>query len=344
MTAAQAAPATVLQQVVAEAEKPKPRPPSTEQVSIGFFSEASFVLLNRAAAMYAAASLVPDAYKENIPNCAIALNMARRMDADPLMVMQNLYIVYGNPGWSSKFLIATFNENGAWGAMHYQFKGSEGSDDWGCRAWAIEKSTGERIDGPWVTMKIVKAEGWYDRKDRQGNFCSKWRTMPELMFMYRSAAWFIRAHAPELSMGLGTAEEHVDMGPIMDEIIDKTERRLKDQQAAKLAAIEKPTSKLDAIVDAAEASKETAQSAEATKPATPPAAQPTPQNQTAPPRQTAQEQPKPEGRGRRTPPKPVIDSLGEQHEQKAASMPPASPRAQQADMPLGNPNYSDHEY
>ena len=36
----------------------------------------------------------------------IAQNMARRMGADLLMVMQNLYVVHGRPGWSAQFLIA----------------------------------------------------------------------------------------------------------------------------------------------------------------------------------------------------------------------------------------------
>lgn len=31
--------------------------------------------------------------------------------------------------------------------------------------------------------------------------------MPELMLRYRAAAWFVRAHAPEIAMGLQTVEE-----------------------------------------------------------------------------------------------------------------------------------------
>ncbi|MDO6658942.1 hypothetical protein, partial [Anaerobacillus sp. 1_MG-2023] len=78
---------------------------------------------------------VPQQYRDNIANCIIALEMANRMGASPMMVMQNLYIVHGNPGWSSKFLIATFNQCGRYTSLRYEWD----ADRKGCRAWAIEK-------------------------------------------------------------------------------------------------------------------------------------------------------------------------------------------------------------
>jgi hypothetical protein len=81
------------------------------------------------------------------------------------------------------------------------WSGTRGKDDWGCQAWAVEKSTGEKILGPVITLELAKAEGWHGRKD------SKWKTMPEKMFMYRSAAWMIDTHAPELSMGIRPEDE-----------------------------------------------------------------------------------------------------------------------------------------
>lgn len=127
--------------------------------------------------------------------------MANRMGADPLMVMQNLYIVYGRPGWSSQFLISTFNTSGKFSALRYEWVGEEGKDSWGCRAWAIEKATGQRLEGSTVTLKIAKEEGWYSKNG------SKWKTMPQQMLMYRAASWFIRAYAPELAMGMHTEDE-----------------------------------------------------------------------------------------------------------------------------------------
>lgn len=127
--------------------------------AVGLVDGESFNLAQRIAGMLAQSTLVPKAYQGNIPNCIIALNMAARIGADPMMVMQNLYVVHGNPSWSSQFLIASFNKCGRFSALRYQFVGKEGSDTWGCKAWAIEKETGERLEGALVTISLAKKEG-----------------------------------------------------------------------------------------------------------------------------------------------------------------------------------------
>lgn len=184
-------------------------------VTAGFQSAAGFALLQRMANMFSSSSLVPKQFQgpDNLGNCVIALNMAQRMNADPLMVMQNLYVVYGNPSWSSKFLIATFNMCGKYSSIHYKETGKKGTDSQGIIAWATEKLTGETIEGPEVTVKLAKDEGWYNKKDRNGNIASKWPTMTDQMLRYRAAAWFIRTTAPELSMGLQTTDEIIDVTP-----------------------------------------------------------------------------------------------------------------------------------
>lgn len=174
-------------------------------VALGFGSLKGFELAQRAAKLLSQSTLVPKEYQGNLPNCVIALNMAARMNADPLMVMQNLYVVHGKPGWSSQFLISTFNTSGKFSALRYEWVGEEGKDNWGCRAWAIEKATNEKLTGATVTIGLAKKEGWYNKAG------SKWQTMPQQMLMYRSASWFIRAYAPELAMGMHTADEIMDV-------------------------------------------------------------------------------------------------------------------------------------
>lgn len=178
---------------------------SESAVVMGFHNSQGFELMQRGAKLLASSSLVPKDYQNNLPNCVIALNMASRMGADPLLVMQNLYLVHGKPGWSAQFLIATFNQCGRFTTMKYQWSGTEGKDDWSCRGYAKELDTGEIIKGPIVSIAMAKKEGWYAKNG------SKWQTMPELMLMYRAAAFLIRTHAPELSMGLQTAEEQHDV-------------------------------------------------------------------------------------------------------------------------------------
>lgn len=172
-------------------------------VAPGFGSSAAWDLVQRVAKAFATSTLVPQAYQGNVANCIIALEMANRMGASPLQVMQNLYIVHGSPGWSSKFLIACFNQCGRFSSLRYEWN----EDRTACRAWAIEKSTSERIDGPTVTLQMAKDEGWSTKSG------SKWKTMPELMLMYRAAAFLIRTYAPEISMGLQTEDELFDLAP-----------------------------------------------------------------------------------------------------------------------------------
>lgn len=189
------------------------REPETQtklpSVGTGFFDLQSFELTQRVARGFAASSLVPKIYQGNTPealgNCMIAINLAKRMNADPLMVMQNLNIIQGRPSWGSPFLIATVNTCGRFTALRFEFFGERGTDGFGCRASAMEKATGEMLVGTDITIAMAKAEGWYSRNG------SKWRTMEQQMLIYRAGAFWTRAYAPELSMGLMTADEAEDI-------------------------------------------------------------------------------------------------------------------------------------
>lgn len=174
-------------------------------VQVGLTSLQGFELAQRAAQCLARSTLVPKEYQGNLSNCVVALNMAQRIGADPLMVMQNLVIVHGRPTWSAQFLIATFNSCGRFSAIRYEFFGEPNTDGWGCRATARELATGEILTGTDVTIGIAKAEGWHGKNG------SKWKTMPQQMLQYRAAAWFVRTIAPEISMGLHTTEEIHDV-------------------------------------------------------------------------------------------------------------------------------------
>ena len=99
-----------------------------------------FEVQQRMARMYASSSIVPKAYQGegNLGNCVIAIDMAMRMQASPLMVCQNLYVVNGNPSFSSKFLIATINASGRFSPLRFEFRGEEGKPNYACRAYAYE--------------------------------------------------------------------------------------------------------------------------------------------------------------------------------------------------------------
>lgn len=217
----------------------------------------AFELAQRQATLLANSTLIPKEFQKHIANCYIAMNLALRLKADVLLVMQNLYVVHGRPGWSAQFLTATCNQSGRFSALRYEFIGEAGKDTYGCRAYAIEKETGERLDGPPITMAMVKAEGWLNKAG------SKWQTIPDLMFRYRAAAWFVRTYAPEIAMGLPTADELADRGT--DEPEWKAAVPTHEVIEAKLVPAEGPSPMVvpaDGLDDAALMAKQAAAAAE----------------------------------------------------------------------------------
>ena len=136
----------------------------------------------------------------------IAIEMASRINTSPMMVMQNLYIVNGNPAWSSQWIIAMINTSRRY-KTEFQFDFDHDPEDGGlsCRAWA-EDYSGHRVEGPKITMVMAEKEGWLNKSG------SKWKTMPEVMIRYRAASFFGRVNCPDMIMGIYTQEEVIDMG------------------------------------------------------------------------------------------------------------------------------------
>lgn len=186
--------------------------------SISYFkNKDSFEHLQRIAMMFSKSDLIPERFKNNPGNCIIAIEMAERMGASYLMVMQNLDIIKGKPGFSSQFLTACINACGKFSPLRYE---EDGEDEGRCRAWAIDKENGEKLYSIWVSVKMAKAEGWFQKTG------SKWQTMSALMLRYRAAAFFQRQFAPEIAMGFHTTEELIDITPIKPTKQDKEKERL----------------------------------------------------------------------------------------------------------------------
>ena len=174
-----------------------------------FDSQSGFEIAQRMAKALASSTLVPESYRgqNGVANVVVALDLAHRMGCSPLMLLQNLDVIHGRPSLRASFLIATINASGKWSSIRFEVRGDDPhAKDYRCRAWATERETGERCEGPWVDWKMVDGEGWSKKAG------TKWATMPELMFRYRSAAFFVRVFAPELSVGLHTSDEMADAG------------------------------------------------------------------------------------------------------------------------------------
>lgn len=170
-----------------------------------FSSETNFAAAQRMAKGLASSTLVPEAYRNNIPNVLIAMELATRIGASVFAVMQNLDIIHGRPGWRATFIIATINACGRFTPLRFRWEGKPNTDTWGCRAVAKDRESGEECIGALITMALAKAEGWSAKNG------SKWKTMPEQMIMYRAAAFWGRVYAPEKMLGMQTGDELEDV-------------------------------------------------------------------------------------------------------------------------------------
>jgi hypothetical protein len=173
-----------------------------------FSSPQAFEHGQRMARALAASSMVPAQYRDNLPNVLVALDVAMRAKLPPMMVLQGLNVIQGRPSWSAQFIVAAINGCGLFGPLRYEMKGTEGADDWGCRAVSVELSTGLELQGPWVSVAMAKKEGWFGRTG------SKWQTMPEIMLRWRAASFFGRLYAAHILAGMASTDELRDAGEI----------------------------------------------------------------------------------------------------------------------------------
>lgn len=169
-----------------------------------FANQESFNTGYKMAQILSASTIIPDTFKGNVGNVMIAIDIAQRLHTNPLMIMQNTYVVYGMPSFSAKFLIACINASGLFATpLRYEFVGEQGKDNWGCYAFAIDKQ-GEVLKGSIVTIHQAKIKGWYNKNG------SNWQADPEQMLRYRAATRFQNAYCPEITCGLAVKEDLED--------------------------------------------------------------------------------------------------------------------------------------
>jgi hypothetical protein len=169
------------------------------------FSPSGFELAQRIAKSLASSTLVPKIYQgqEGLANCLIALEIANRIKTSPMVVMQNMVPINGRPSWSSQYLIGTVNACGRFSPLRYIFDNED--EPTSCYCEATDLASGEVLRGEKITIAMAKAEGWYSRSG------SKWPTIPGQMLRFRAASWWQRVYCPELSLGLPTQEETIDV-------------------------------------------------------------------------------------------------------------------------------------
>lgn len=216
----------------------------SETQALSLFNPDQFQQLLQVAEYFSKSDLVPKQYQalpgseqKAIANTVIAFDMAQRMNANPLMVMQNMHVIQGRPSWSAQFIIAAINSSGRWDELEFDYieagqikdipykekvwdaKANQGRGAYVQQAATLKGpmqnltcvcktrkvgSTKELV-GPEVTMEMAIREGWYTKSD------SKWQTMPKIMLMYRAATFWKSVYAPDIMMGMPSTEELRDI-------------------------------------------------------------------------------------------------------------------------------------
>ena len=153
-----------------------------------------FELQQRQARMFAVSPLVPEHLRKGgeqqaLANCYIALKLAEIMGEAPLIVMQNMHVVNGKAGFDTKYMIARANQSGIFDGRIDWVVDRSNAQNLSITAFAVLKDNGARIEFT-CDMAMATAEGWTRNP--------KYKSMPELMLRYRSAALLIRLYAPDL--------------------------------------------------------------------------------------------------------------------------------------------------
>lgn len=156
--------------------------------------------------LMAKSDIIPTHFRGKTANIFIVLNSAYRMNIDPMLMMQNTFVISGKLGMNAAFAISLANRSGLFShGIRYRIigKGSELA----VTAYTNLAGTGEEISYT-ITMKEATADGWTKNP--------KYQSLPELMLRYRAATLLIRTHAPEVMNGMQGVEELEDVRAAKD--------------------------------------------------------------------------------------------------------------------------------
>lgn len=201
-----------------------PEQPQQPVIAATFDGDSQYNLARRQASALAASDLVPVAFRDKPANCLLVLEVASRLGASVFMVMQNADVIHGRVALRATFLIGCVNNSKRFTTLRFMYEGAGQARS--CYAYATDRETGDRVQGPMVDIAMANAEGWSTKAG------SKWKTMPDLMLAYRAGAFFSRLYASDLTLGMHTTDELEDAGdtsgrwqtetqtPIVTEVVD----------------------------------------------------------------------------------------------------------------------------
>ena len=197
-----------------------------------------FAAVSAAAEQIAKSTIIPKNFRGDVGGVLIAMEYANRLNMPLLAIMQTMYIIYGKPAFESKFVIAAINASGKFESP-LMFKYNESKTS--CYAYSFHR--GEVLNGVTVSLEMAKKEGWYDKEG------SKWKTMPELMLMYRAASFWANMYAPDIKMGMTTIDEIRDSAESEPNVSVPAEKQPKEKKEVDPLELEQPKSELTSVAD-----------------------------------------------------------------------------------------------
>jgi hypothetical protein len=183
----------------------------------------------------AGADLVPKHFRSKPANCFIALDIANRLGAGALEVMQALYVVHGMPAFKASYCIAMANRSGLYkGGLQFKTDRSD-PKNLSVMCFGVRVDTGETVSKT-VDMAMARAEDWTSN--------AKYKSIPETMLEYRAATAFIRRECPEVLLGMPTEDEAMAPRMVEATLIEETVLEAEDltdtlNEAIEAAAEEK---------------------------------------------------------------------------------------------------------
>lgn len=203
----------------------------------------------------ASANMLPKHFQgeQNIGNCMIALEIAHRGQLPVMEVLQNLIVVQGRTSWYATYIIGRINSCGLFSTLEWDSE-NDGTANWRMRAKTTELKTGKELIGSWVSLQMARDEHWG----------GKWQTMPEQMLRYRSAAFWQRLYAPNITMGI---KDQYEVEDTIAEVIETTiPDEAEKKNAAAIAALQESIGKKKPEAPATSEPEKPAEGAQEQKP------------------------------------------------------------------------------
>lgn len=202
---------------------------SPAQPLIAPYSAQNLAECLQIAQMFAKSRMVPAHFQGKVEDCYVAIEMAKRLQIDPMMALQNIYVVSGKPGLSGALVISLINSSGKIrGRLKFRIEGTGDALAVTASATLVDGDTAEFT----ATMQMAKAEGWTSNK--------KYLSMPEVMLRYRAATFLARFNFPEVILGMHSAEEWEDVESSEGTSVQRTAVAASVSGTALLAAKREP--------------------------------------------------------------------------------------------------------